>query len=231
MTMLARATSTGPPRRSAARASAPRRRPSGDARRSLNRSTAEATFCSTLVGTARTWRGSRGLDGRPAGRRSLRCGRGRNRGRLGARALLGPGVAVELVGERRARAESAASLAPGAKAREQRAPAVGAASPSVVGGDRALADPALVDRALLAQLAHRPARAAVQVDLGLLAAKQRTATDIAARVRVGSPDVPRAHPGERTSDGAARQRYAFTASFSARASSTTLPARCAGTSS
>src|SRR2546421_7910597 len=103
--------------------------------------------------------------------------------RAGRRAValvpgLGPRVAVELVGERRARL-GRRSLPPAAQASEQRAPALRGGSPVVICRDRSLANPALVDRALLAELAHGPPRAAVQIDLRLLATEQRATANVA----------------------------------------------------
>src|SRR5262249_23491041 len=66
-----------------------------------------------------------------------------------------------------------------AQARQQRAraPVVGARADG--GVVQALADPALVGRALGAQLADVAPRAAREEDLGLLAAQQRAAADVA----------------------------------------------------
>ena len=132
----------------------------------LNSSTAAATFCSALDGTARTWRGSRRLDaarGAPEDRRATR-----------------PGLAASGSSDRAARAgcrrRTATRSWPSSSSRASawppwsRTPSRRERSrPSserrrsvpeslvVVGGHGPLAHPALVQRAGLAQLADRAA--------------------------------------------------------------------------
>jgi hypothetical protein len=98
--------------------------------------------------------------------------RGR-RDRLGTPiARLRPRLAVELIAERRARRGwCAAAVGAGAEAAEKAPPTVGPGAGAVVRGHRALANPSLMDGARFAQVAHRPALAAGQVDLRALAAQ------------------------------------------------------------
>src|SRR5437660_920569 len=129
---------------------------------------------------------------------------------------------VELVGQ--GGAGEGRGVATGPEPAEQRPPALGAGLAIAVRGHRALSDPALVDGPLLAQLAHRATGSAVQVHLGRFAAQQRPPAHIAARVGGRGSDFSRRHRLR-----AYQRPYALTASLSARASSTTRPARCPGT--
>src|SRR5580658_8301657 len=93
-----------------------------------------------------------------------------------------------------------------------------------------------------AELTHGASRTARHEYDGLFAPQQRSSADVARSVRVGRTDVLRGHEPERTRPGSSLHArmfwprseapgYALTASPSARAPSTTLPARWPGTSS
>jgi hypothetical protein len=111
-------------------------------------------------------------------------------GRRGVRAVQRHGAVVlvrGLAGQPLAAARGQRVVAvlapPAAQAAEERHAAI---APRAGAGRevQALADPALVGGARRAQLAHHPARAARQEDVGLLAAKQRPTADVAVDRRV-----------------------------------------------
>src|SRR6059058_3864909 len=152
----------------------------------LKTSTARERFMSALVGTAWTWRGSRG-----GSRTATRCTGGRGGAGAGS-AGTGTSSATGSASSRRG------GVAARAQPRQQRAAALAAAlADSELLGGHALADPALVGGARRAQLAHVAARAAGEEDGGRLAAQQRATADVALQDRLVGGDLTGRHQDRR----------------------------------